>query len=656
MPAALCLLLPVILSGTLLTYLFDRSAPLAARLCMGACLGPAIFATLGFLFADLLGMGAVCLWASAGTLLLPGLLLFRADFRKKVAGSIAETCQAATEALRHPDRRVIAFLVFYLAIAILLGKVFAGAAYQNEDGIFTAVTNNLGDLPLHLQVISSFVQGQNFPPQDPTFAGVRFAYPFLCDVLTAMLVRAGAGIISAMWLQNMVLALALTGLMHYWTVLLTRSRAAGFIAPLLVLFSGGLGWTWILMELHSTAGGLFTLLGNLQHDYTIMPESILRWGNSLTTLFVPQRSILFGMPLALVIFCQWWCVVGNNSDAAGDERHEQRARWRMAASGAMAGLLPLIHAHTFLVVIGIGACLAVIFRHMWRSWVWFFAVALPIALPEVLWLARSGTISAGKYIGWHPGWDSGGYNPVLFWLVNGGFFLVVLVVALLWRSPSFALPEKVFKFYAPFLLCFIVPNLITLAPWVWDNIKVLFYWYIASAPLVAWAVAQGMQRQWKWRWAAWGALAAMLLSGSLDVWRVVSGTTAQQEFNIHDLEMAQIISRKAGPHAVVLHAPTYNTPVFLTGRRSLLGYPGWMWSRGLDYSQRESDIRQMYSGGPQAQALLQQYHVGYALVGPEELAQMKVNEQFWSQYPKVAEIAGGYRLYKTNVEGERAGK
>ncbi|HSM86839.1 MAG TPA: hypothetical protein VLT16_11830, partial [Candidatus Limnocylindrales bacterium] len=653
---ALCLLLPVILSGTLLTYLFDRSAPLAARLCMGACLGPAIFATLGFLFADLLGMGAVCLWASAGTLLLPGLLLFRADFRKKVAGSIAETCQAATEALRHPDRRVIAFLVFYLAIAILLGKVFAGAAYQNEDGIFTAVTNNLGDLPLHLQVISSFVQGQNFPPQDPTFAGVRFAYPFLCDVLTAMLVRAGAGIISAMWLQNMVLALALTGLMHYWTVLLTRSRAAGFIAPLLVLFSGGLGWTWILMELHSTAGGLFTLLGNLQHDYTIMPESILRWGNSLTTLFVPQRSILFGMPLALVIFCQWWCVVGNNSDAAGDERHEQRARWRMAASGAMAGLLPLIHAHTFLVVIGIGACLAVIFRHMWRSWVWFFAVALPIALPEVLWLARSGTISAGKYIGWHPGWDSGGYNPVLFWLVNGGFFLVVLVVALLWRSPSFALPEKVFKFYAPFLLCFIVPNLITLAPWVWDNIKVLFYWYIASAPLVAWAVAQGMQRQWKWRWAAWGALAAMLLSGSLDVWRVVSGTTAQQEFNIHDLEMAQIISRKAGPHAVVLHAPTYNTPVFLTGRRSLLGYPGWMWSRGLDYSQRESDIRQMYSGGPQAQALLQQYHVGYALVGPEELAQMKVNEQFWSQYPKVAEIAGGYRLYKTNVEGERAGK
>ena len=192
--------------------------------------------------------------------------------------------------------------------------VFNRAVFERPDGIYTGVMNNLGDLPLHLQVINSFAQGHNLPPEDPTFAGVRFAYPFLVDFLAAMLVRAGAGVIFAMWLQNMVMAMALVGLLHYWTVLLTRNRLAGVIAPLLVLFSGGLGW-WLLFS-EGSSDGFFATLGNLQHDYTIVPNSILRWGNSLTTLFVPQRSILFGMPLAITIFCQWWLAISQQEDAA----------------------------------------------------------------------------------------------------------------------------------------------------------------------------------------------------------------------------------------------------------------------------------------------------------------------------------------------------
>ena len=88
---------------------------------------------------------------------------------------------------------LVGYLVFYLVVAILLAMVFGRAVFERPDGIYTGFTNNLGDLPLHLQVINSFVQGQNLPPEDPTFAGVRFAYPFLVDFLAAMLVRVGAG-------------------------------------------------------------------------------------------------------------------------------------------------------------------------------------------------------------------------------------------------------------------------------------------------------------------------------------------------------------------------------------------------------------------------------------------------------------------------------
>jgi len=73
---AACLLLAIaIFGGTLLTFLFDRNAPRGARLCMGACIGMVLMATVGFLLALVLGLGAASITLSAVILLLPGLLL-----------------------------------------------------------------------------------------------------------------------------------------------------------------------------------------------------------------------------------------------------------------------------------------------------------------------------------------------------------------------------------------------------------------------------------------------------------------------------------------------------------------------------------------------------------------------------------------------------
>jgi hypothetical protein len=671
-----CLLLIVaITGGTVLTFLFDRTAPRAARLCMGAALGMALMATIGFLLALVLGLGPATIILTSVLLLLPLLLLVNYERRALIRNSLHSQTSATGSSAAG-----IGYLVFYLAIAILLAMVFGRAVFERPDGIYTGFTNNLGDLPLHLQVINSFVQGHNLPPEDPTFARVRFAYPFLVDFLAAMLVRAGAGIIFAMWLQNMVMALALVGLLHYWTLLLTRDRLAGVIAPLLVLFSGGLGW-WLLFS-DTGIDGFFSQLGNLQHDYTIVPNSILRWGNSLTTLFVPQRSILFGMPVAITIFCQWWLAITQQENAqspaeptatsaleqrnAGNAAKVSKARRkasrkaatrprpeppnfyvrRMLAAGLCAGLLPLIHAHTFLAVMAVAVCLALIFRSAWRSWLFFFAGALVISAPEILWLANTGGVNTRSYVAWQPGWDHGAHNVVWFWFVNTGLFVPLLVVALLWRRGAFKLPSRLLKFYAPFIFCFIVPNLIRVAPWIWDNIKVLFLWYVASAPIVALLLARWWQQRSLLRWLAPAVLATVLMAGALDVLRVVSEASEYREFDASGIAAASLISSQSAPRAIVLHAPTYNSPVFLTGRRSLLGYPGWMWSRGLDYSQRATDIARIYSGGPEAEALLRKYSVDYVLVGPLEFASFKVNEQFWSKYKRVSQ-AGAYSLYET---------
>ena len=640
-----------ICSGTLLTFWFDRSAPFPARLCMGAVIGLAIGSMAGYLLACEVGLGAACMWITVLVLLLPAGLLAKGEFRRQAGETCARAFHAMTTAIRKPSRKQLGFIGFYVALAVMLGTLFSYSVYRDADGIYTGVTNNLGDLTLHLQVINSFVHSRNFPPQDPTFAGVRFAYPFLCDVLTAMLVRAGAGMIGAMWLQGMVLALALAGLMHYWTRLLTRSHLAGLIAVALVFFSGGLGWSWMFLDLHNSEHGLIPLLGHLTHDYTINLDGLFRWGNSLTTLFIPQRSILFGVPLAIVIFCQWWIVIAGRENAGA----ESESRNRMLAAGVLAGMLPLIHAHSYLVVMFVGGCMALIFPRTWRAWVWFVVPAILIALPQALWLSGSGTIHARDYIGWRFGWDHGSLNVVQFWILNLGFFLFALAMALLWRDSEFATPRPVLKYYLPFLLCFIVPNVISLAPWIWDNIKVLFYWYLASAPLVALLLAKGLRQKTAWRWITAGALAGMLLAGGLDIMRVITGASPNREFSNTDIAAAKAVLSHTAPNAVILNAPTWDSAVYLTGRLSLLGYPGWVGSRGLNFAQREADIKDIYAGGARAEALLKQYHIEYVLIGPQELASLPVNEQFWQQQKEVA-AAGGYRLYRTGTETERAGE
>jgi hypothetical protein len=102
---------------------------------------------------------------------------------------------------------------------------------------------------------------------------------------------------------------------------------------------------------------------------------------------------------------------------------------------------------------------------------------------------------------------------------------------------------------------------------------------------------------------------------------------------------------------LILHAPTYNDPVYLTGRRTFLGYPGHVWSHGIDYAAREAALKKIYAGAPDADALVRGAGIEYVVVGPlerEELAKQGVvlNESFFNRYRRVGE-AGAYRLYKT---------
>jgi uncharacterized DUF497 family protein len=184
-----------------------------------------------------------------------------------------------------------------------------------------------------------------------------------------------------------------------------------------------------------------------------------------------------------------------------------------------------------------------------------------------------------------------------------------------------------------------------MAPWIWDNIKVLFYWWLASAPLVAMLLA----RLWRQGLASKISAALLLffitLAGALDVAGIAFRSNRYEVFDASGVRFAEVVKEKTEPQAVIVHAPVHNHPVFLTGRRSLMGYPGHIWTHGLEFTERENEIRRIYSGAPDAAALIDKYNIQYAVIGPHEQNVLSVNEQFFVRFKKIGEV-GEYRLFK----------
>ncbi|HEY6805503.1 MAG TPA: hypothetical protein VI306_18140 [Pyrinomonadaceae bacterium] len=660
--ASLFLALLVIFSGTIATYYYDDDAPFQARLCAGACLGITLLSLVGFVLASFLGLTVTTILLSAVICATPFLLLTRPDHLDRFQKDLAGVSKSFKRLMNKPDLATVGYIAFYAVTAVVFWQVFNKAMMQDNEGISTGLLNNFGDLPFHLSVITGFAYGHNFPPEDPTYAGVRFTYPFLSDFVSAMFVQTGSDLRQSMFIENFILGISFVGVLHRWALVMLRDRLAAIITPLLVLLNGGFGFWLLVNKAGSDDKGLLGVLSNLPPSFTVIPETTWRWGNAVSTLLIPQRGFLMGLPLAVMVFTQWWRVADPAPVETPDtKKKNQRTKnieppeinrsllaqpnvRRMIGAGVIAGLLPLAHAHTFVVVMTMGMCLALIQRK-WRDWFVFFLVGSVIALPQLWWSTSHSAVHASKFFAFEFGWDHGKENPFLFWFVNTGIFIPMIVAALLYKGKEYLINRRLLMFYLPFTLCFIVPNFLKMAPWIWDNIKVLFYWWVASAPIVAMLLS----RLWKdnpiRRVMAVALFVCLTLAGALDVAGIALRSVKYGIFDSSGVSFAELVKEKTAPRALIVHAPVHNEPVFLTGRKSLMGYPGHIWTHGLEFGQRETDIKRIYAGAPNAEQLLQQYGIEYAVVGPLERNNLQVNEEFFSRFEKVGDV-GGYQLYK----------
>lgn len=674
---SLLLLTLIAFGGMSLTYLVADDEPFMWRLAAGNIVGSAIFGLVAFIAACIFGFSAVTIFASLAITMLPLVLLRRRDVRQKFRRDWTKAKGTFQGGNFKKFRRFAYYALFFLVFWLF----FAQTMFETKDGIFTGGSQNLGDLPFHLGAIFSFTDGNNFPPQNPSWAGARFSYPFIADFLTACFVRLGADVTSALHLQNLSWAFSLLVILERFAAKVTGSKLAGRIAPALLFFSGGLGFYFFFKDFRDAGKGFFDFMWHLPHDYTIGDP--LRWGNSMVVLFMTQRSLLLGMPLTVLVLGYLWRVFATEDTEEKfyrdrQDKQEKNIFIRYSLTfipllvGLAAGTLVLIHLHSLAALFVVTVLLFAMKPAKWKTWITFGIGVAVIALPEILWSMSGSATETSKFFGWHFGWDKREDNFLWFWIKNTGLVIPILIAGFYIffstqsrqvaksqrndidkgkisenRSDASLIPHplSLLWFYTPFAVLFIISNVAKLAPWEWDNIKLLIYWYVGSLPLIAYALAWGWQRSNLLRIASGMCFVILILAGALDVWRSISGQIKYGVFDADAVRVAEMIKRNTEPRALFLNAPTYNSAVVLSGRQSLMRYSGHLSSHGIDYAPREADVRQIYAGGGVSDILLRKYDIEYVLISQEEKNTLKANEEFFKKYPVVAE-AGQYRVYK----------
>ena len=649
-------------AGYGLTYLAGIGMLLEERLAFGAVLGAMTVAAISFLLslaardvtaATVLGTLALALLAAAGSIVWHRMKV-RADFSDARVRWLASPRTPG-----HPWPLAAVVLVCGAWTVHFLHQAYVYA----PDGLYAGYVNIWGDWAAHLSFAGSFAYGHNFPPEYPIDPGHRLGYPFMIDFLAANLVPLGSRLTSSLVMTSGLLGLAFPAVLYLAAQRFVAGRAAAVLAVFVFVLSGGLGFVYLLGDLgHLGLGALV----HLPREYTLNRDLNFQWLNPVLAYLVPQRSTLFGFSLALIALVILWVAAadlaarrGGRGVAAGGGMGF--LSWQpFLFAGIVTGVMPVFHVHAYGTVVALSAFWALFSRRI--QWLGFFIPALVIGVPILVWMwpaantsvcgnspsIRGYCLELGwlSYLDWQhdlPIWI--GRDWISFWIKNTSVFIPLLVAGQILRS---WIPTAFPKWFAPMWLWFLVPNVIVLQPWDWDNTKFFVFWALLGSILVGAVLARMFQRGPGSAIAASGLLVLLGLSGALDLARASDYSVSAVQFtDSGGLKVADWVRANTSPTAVFVVADEHNSPIpTLAGRRVLIGYPGWLWTYGLpDYIQKGEDETSILKGDPAALDLVRRYGVDYVMIGPQEIPR-GASRAYWDQHGKLVYDEGGYAVYK----------
>lgn len=601
----------------------------AERLGYGAVLGMVVATDAILVASDV--QGRLTLTTVVAVALVSAIVAIAVARRR---GLTLPTDPAATLRSWFPrDRGTWLAFAIVAAFAVRWALFWPNAVDLRPDGLFASHVNVWGDWPVHLGIVNSFVDANNFPPLHPRFAGHPFGYHYLADLTSAALVPLGLTAAGALELHSFVLSVVAAIALFAFARAITGNATVGALTVGLFLLGGGLGWIDTVQALLGNGANLPQPI-TLPWDYRWKTESNFQWVNMFWGFWMSQRAFLYGMPMAFAIL------------RTSLRARETGGRGLWIVAGVIAGLLPLAHLGTLLALAIVVPVLFFLLPS--RGWILFGVVWVAVALPQLLSIGGGGAGALGAIriqLGWMTSAPPSPDPWPVFWLKNQGAFLVLSVVPLLVAR---VVPPVTRRLLLAFWAIWVLANVVAFAPWDWDNHKVLVYWFLAVAIASAAALV--------WLWQRWRAVlprlglalvvATMVASGVLEDVTQALGESTYRMLDAEQVQLGQLVAAQTPPKAVFLTGMDNHDPIqMLAGRTLWVGYANWLWTEGIPYVPRERQAIEILQWAADGPALLAASPIDYVVIGPAERANLAANESAFRDRFPIALQTANYRVY-----------
>ena len=505
------------------------------------------------------------------------------------------------------------FWLLAACFAFFAFRSFCWLIYYDGNEVKVQSVNNLGDLSLHLTYIRHFASGVPLWPDNPIEAFSKLRYPAGVDLFNAVLTCLGVDVIRGLVWTGVLASLATFYALYRW---------AGNFGIAAFLFNGGLASYPFLQTLSF-------------QDY--QGANNIAWKSIALSMFVTQRGVLYAFPAALLLLYQWRArFFPDYSEPAlvrppDSEPEEAAALPRRAPlpfwlEVSLYTTMPLYHSHTF---IALSVVLAFLF--ILGDWGVRKTTALVVSLAVLpatfcVWVTTD-YFHAGSFIKWFPGWVNQPGNDMAmpffqFWLVNFGawvplvlFFIGITALAV-WKQakdPDFKIPATV-AFLIPAIAIFLLGYLVKLAPWEWDNIKIIVWAYLIILPFL-WT---DLIVHWPLSLRA-VVCVALFASGFITLFGgLAAGKNGYGIADRSELDNVGMVLKKLPANARFAGYPIWGHPVLLQGRKMVLGYPGHLWTQGFDFQATEQKLTALMLGAPNWKEIARSLGARYLFWGRNE--------------------------------------
>jgi hypothetical protein len=447
-----------------------------------------------------------------------------------------------------------------------------------------------------LNLISSLLYGCNrdrrslYDLTSPFYSGLPLAYPILPNFISALLMKMfGADYHRSLYIPSLFFAFSLFANLASIVRKFTRGKAlAVAIAPWLWVFMGGRGFLWWFIPevrrqrtdlIHHWSGDIYNF-----------------WFQNTAHVMLPQRSSLFGLPLAFsVIFVAMHIDFG-------------KLDWRLfLAMGLLAGAVPQVQPHSMIALFQFSVGLVVVNIRNWSvRYLAHFAIyggfTAAIALPQLIpYFSRTVGESRGHFFEPMLLWNHRKRGPIGFWYDGLGPFVVLALF-----HGVVAADRQQLLWYFPTLFVFVASNFILYQPWFMDNTKVF------NAGWTAMAIAVVANFLTKIRiWMSLPLIGFCCASGVIPVSRILErqgqfwydGNTAWQ--------LADWAKQNTDPKSIWITGGYHAHPVLvLAGRQTFLGPYNYLSNHGVDPGARYQIMDRMVVN-PDNTDQLDRYNVSY---------------------------------------------